>query len=260
MNRLNTQLHRLYASPSSAPNGEMSPEQVRGLVIELRRPADWDALRAVWQGVQTDFGWPEPAIAVDGNDAFQLWFSLAEPVGVRVATALLDLLVTRYGLPDTPRRLALGWVGGPKRDGSGLWSLPTPIRHPVSGRWSAFVAPDLARIFSDEPGLDLPPREDAQAELLSGLISVSPDSVQACWPRVRHGQEISEGLQPERPEPELAGNHPTNISSGVSVAGAELASETADVARRYLVRVVNDPQVDTAQRIEAAKALLLAGR
>lgn len=275
MNRLNTQLQRLYGSLPPVPEPEdpgvasacesgiaMGISQVRGLVIELGRPPDWDALRAVWQGVQSDLGWPAPAIAVNGHDAFQLWFSLAEPVGVRGATALLDLLVSRYRLPDTPRRLVLGWVGGPKREGTGLWPLPTPIRHPVGGRWSAFVAPDLARIFSEEPGLDLAPREDAQADLLMGLASVPSEAVQACWPRSGGGQAPADTppLLPSMPPPTAHRVADTPLGVAPVDANANAVDVAADVARRFLLQVVNDPQADLALRIEAARTLLLAGR
>ena len=43
-----------------------------------------------------------------------------------------------------------------------------------TGRWSAFVAPDLAAVFGDEPVLDIPPGDEAQAELLaSGLLGMA---------------------------------------------------------------------------------------
>ena len=114
MNRLQSEWQRLYLahspesapltpstacatdSPASAPTpptpGDAMTEaaagntpslvtpggRVRALVLELGRPADWDALLAVWQGVQADLALPAPTIAVSGTDAYQLWFSVAQ--------------------------------------------------------------------------------------------------------------------------------------------------------------------------------------
>jgi hypothetical protein len=55
MNTLQAELNRLYLEESSliAPDG-----RVRALVLDLARPADWNVLSAVWQGVQTDLPLP----------------------------------------------------------------------------------------------------------------------------------------------------------------------------------------------------------
>ena len=94
MNRLSAELQRLYgasgpASPADAPP-LLSPEGLtRCLVLQLGHPADWALLAAVWRGVQTELDWPAPAIAIDGDASYQLWFSLQTPISVAEGQAAL---------------------------------------------------------------------------------------------------------------------------------------------------------------------------
>ena len=71
MNRLQSELHRLYL-PRSSAQAENDPRssplidregRVRALVMELTRPASWELLSRVWQGVQAELELPAPAIA-----------------------------------------------------------------------------------------------------------------------------------------------------------------------------------------------------
>ena len=98
MNPLQTELRRLYLAPEG---------QVRALVLELARPADWSRLAQVWQGVQADLGWPAPAIAVNGVDGYQLWFSMAEPVPALEGAVFLDALRRHYLGQVTASRISL---------------------------------------------------------------------------------------------------------------------------------------------------------
>ena len=92
MNRLDTEHQRLFASdPDATAEGRL-----RHLVLAVCGPADWAPLSAVWRGVQADLDLPAPAIAVNGVDAFELWFSLADPVPAHTAAAFLDGLCDRY--------------------------------------------------------------------------------------------------------------------------------------------------------------------
>jgi hypothetical protein len=100
MNRLDTELHRLYPAPAA-------PGQVRAMVLELARPASWEALSRVWQGVQAELELPAPAIAVSGVDGYQLWFSLAHAVPAAEAANFLEQLRRRYLADIAPERLAL---------------------------------------------------------------------------------------------------------------------------------------------------------
>lgn len=215
MTRLQTEIARLYgASPGDGGT--------RALVLELARPAEWPPMARLWQGVQADLGWPAPAIVVNGVDGYQLWFSVAQPLPLPEAQALLDHLRQRYLADIPPDRLRL--LAGPAAQ------VPRQVAPEV---WSAFVSSDLAAVFADTPWLDLPPGEDAQAELLGRL-----------WPTPAADVARVLAVQPpSAPEPAVA---PT-------------ATETRPddhEARQFLLGVMRDPTVDLALRVQAAKALL----
>lgn len=114
MNRLQTEVQRLFLSPPAAGAAhEESPRlidaqgRVRALVIELARPAEWDVLGAVWQAVQHDLELPAPAIAVSGTEGLQLWLSLAEPLAAVQAAAFLERLRQRFLAQVEPARVRL---------------------------------------------------------------------------------------------------------------------------------------------------------
>nr|WP_315238810.1 hypothetical protein [uncultured Albidiferax sp.] len=160
MNRLQAEWHRLYRfgqstdyDENSEDPGLISPDGgVRAMVLELARPADWNALSALWQGVQADMELPAPAIAVSGIDGYQLWFSLSEPVPAVEANRFLEALRLRYLSHIAPRRIGM-W---PSMDASPSGhiqhaKLVPAQRDEEASRWSAFIAPDLAAVFSDAP-------------------------------------------------------------------------------------------------------------
>jgi hypothetical protein len=211
MSRLESELQRLYPAQDG--------EQVRAMVLELARPASWSELSRVWQGVQADLELPAPVIAVNGKDGYQLWFSFAQPLPAAQASAFLESLRRRY-LADVPRdRIAF---------------QPPNALLPIEagpGHWSAFVAPDLASLFGDEPWLDLPPSADAQADLLSRIESIQAKDWQRAVELLRPAPTAQTTTQPS-----------TEASS-------------AD-PKRFLLAVMNDPTIDMHLRIEAAKALL----
>lgn len=207
MNRLQAELQRLYGTGRVA-------------VLELAGPGGWAELAKVWQGVQADLELPAPGIAVNGSDAYQLWFSFPEGVSTQEATGLLACLRSHYLREVHPERLRVANEPG---------SMP-PFQV-TPDRWSAFVTRDLAALFDEGPWLDLPPGVDAQAELLSRLQPMAPEDLQRALQRL---------------QPSAAANMP-------SPQGVE-----QDDPRGFLRRVMNDPGVDMQWRIEAAKALLLS--
>jgi hypothetical protein len=222
MTRLSDHLQRLF--PPAEADGRL-----RRLVLELRTPADWAALGRVWQGVQTDLGWPAPAIVVSGQDGVQLWFALQQPVDAAAGMAVLRALVQQH-LADLPaHRLRL-------LPGDAAWqpaTVPALQSTDADGeRWSAFVAPDLAPMFSDTPWLDVEPNPEGQASLLAGLRAITPEA----WQRAL----------------------PVAMAAAEALAPAEPAASTGRFTdpRAFLLSVMNDPAQPMALRIDAAKALL----
>lgn len=229
MSRLDAEQRRLYVPATHAGGGApilAGPEgRTRALVLEIASPATWADLARVWQGVQADLDLPAPAIAVTGEGGYQLWLSLAEPVAPDRALAFLGGLQRRYLAGVRPGHVRLQPT---------VAALPPAQVAP--GRWSAFVTPDLAALFADEPWLDQPPGIDAQAEVLSRVVPASAEQFErAC-----------ELLQaPEASATAAAAQPPRTVSA-----------DTALDPRDFLLGVMRDPAVDLRLRIDAAKALL----
>lgn len=219
MNRLQIEFERLYLTAGAlrSPAGE-----VRALVMALGRPADWEALSAVWRGVQQDLQLPAPAIAVSGTDALQLWFSLQQPVAVPQAAAFLAQLQRRYLPGVAPARVQ--WLPTAQAD-----VQPVPAPQPGTENWSAFVAPDLAPVFADTPWLDIPPSIEGQADLLVRLASIKPAAFDA-----------------------LVG--PGTVAAPPAVPSPATAGDVDP--RHFLQQVLNDGSAPLALRVAAAKALL----
>ena len=239
MSTLPAELDRLYLfnerttpSPPGAEPGLIAPDgTVRALVLELARPADWTLLSTLWRGVQTDLELPAPAIAVSGIDAYQLWFSLAEPVSVAQARAFLEALRLRYLSVVAPERVAMMPAVDAASPDQIQHALLVPALQPATGRWSAFVAPDLAAIFAEEPWLDLPPNPEAQAKVLSRLECIKPAVFNAALKRLSPVVRLATS-----PMPPVADDHLD--------------------PKGFLLGVMNDKAIDLHLRLEAAKALL----
>jgi hypothetical protein len=216
------------------------------MVLELARPASWEALARVWKGVQADLELPAPAVAVSGTDALQLWFSLVEPVPVQEAMDVLDMLRSRYLGDVTPGRVRMH----PSQASAAGEVRHVTVIPPVEvapGHWSAFVAPDLAALFADEPWLDLPPSRDAQADLLSRLESTKPDELKRALARPQPFEAPSSQATAHDAE---AGPQADRIATVTTPATGGLEP------RRFLLDIMNDQSVQLHLRIEAAKALL----
>ncbi len=260
MNRLQRELGRLYlplATGGQDADGDESglidaAGRVRAMVLELARPADWSALSAVWKGVQIDLELPAPAIAVSGKDGYQLWFSLCEPVPAPQAWAFLHALRERYLAGINTGRIGLM----PTQDGRSLppqllHSAQLPARPTEGGRWAAFVAPDLAPVFAQEPWLDLPPNPDGQSALLSGLETIKAAEFEramallgpASAPAPAPAPPASGAAPPAAAEAGPTSTRPPPVGAGQS-------------PKRFLLGVMNDDSVALDLRIEAAKALL----
>ena len=262
MNKLHSELHRLYAPqlPGIRISSPENPEDiclidaegwVRAMVLELARPAAWEPLAAVWQGVQIDLDLPAPAIAVSGTDGYQLWFSLAQPVPVVQAAAFLESLRRRYLGDIEPRRLGLLPALDAASPLQARHARPVPSEQGTSGRWSAFVAPDLAPVFAAEPWIDIPPSPEGQSKLLSRLHSVQAADFALALERLRPAALPAQAL----PAPEPAERAAAALDSIIPVQVQAPAGGWLD-PKRFLLDVMNNESVALGLRIEAAKALL----
>jgi hypothetical protein len=237
--KLVRQWRRLYASDlganTSAPHMTEAASaltdaqgRVRAMVLTVSKPADWGAVGRVWSGVQTELGWPAPAIAVDGLDGLQLWFSLTDPCPAAEAGEWLQALCARFLADLEPRRLRC-WPAAAEADASSSTPRPVPQTQVGSDQWSAFVSPDLAPVFEDSPWLDVAPGEDAQASLLMALQSVRTEDARQALGRP---------------------------AGAPTAAPAVPAAPRHTDPRRFLLEVMNDERADLACRIEAARILL----
>ncbi|MFZ5526620.1 MAG: hypothetical protein ACOZE7_08195 [Pseudomonadota bacterium] len=202
------------------------------MVMGLSRPADWSTVARLWQGVQEDLGLPAPGIAINGMDGYQLWFSVAEPIPVAQATAFAEALRARYWADIPPARIRTT-IGA---DESGA----VPPFAAGEGQWSAFVARDLAPVFSDTPWLDIDPNPDGQADLLTALRSCDAAIVLAVAQQAASGHAAT----------------PAEVDRPVRDTTLPPQFVQENDPRQFLLRVMNDAQIDLALRIEAAKALL----
>ncbi|MEY5099100.1 MAG: hypothetical protein RJA36_1819 [Pseudomonadota bacterium] len=260
MNRLQSEWRRLYLAhdapdldTADASVGLIGPDGgVRALVLELARPADWNALAPLWQGVQLELELPAPAIAVNGHDGYQLWFSLAQAVPAARARDFLEALAQRY-LPEVAAtRLAL--LPEPDACAVGQYRHAAPVpRQQAGDHWSAFLAPDLAPMFSEDPWLDLPPSPDGQADLLARLASIPPAGFEQALERL--GPAVPPPTPSTPPLPASALAQTASGDTAATDAGSPPAGHEQD-PRRFLLGVMNDARVALELRIEAAKALL----
>ena len=261
MNRLQSELNRLYLppSPSRAETDAQSSalidpsDRVRAMVMELTRPPSWEALSRVWHGVQTELDLPAPAIAVSGVDGLQLWFSLAEPIAVAQAHAFLECLRLRYLADIESSRVGLMPASDASALRQELHARLVPARQEQTGNWSAFLAPDLVPVFADSPWLDIPPNAEGQATLLRGIEVIKQTVFEAAFeqlvPATRRSQStVAVAASADEP---LAIGRPASAAAAASAS----ASDVGD-PKRFLLQVMQDDTVALALRIEAAKALL----
>lgn len=219
MDKLTTELSRLYGGPGEA----------RALLLGFQRTADWERAASLWQAIQEELELPAPAISVSVADGYRLWLSLAAPLPSTEAQGFLDALRGKYLADLSPGSLEL-LVGEP-----GSLS-PVPALDPASGKWSAFIDPSMGGMFVEEPGLEMAPSLDRQADMLAGLRSIAADGL----------RRVMEKLQAEADLP------PTGSPSSSATQG-----HFAD-PKNFLLAVMNDASLAMRDRIEAAKALLPA--
>lgn len=221
MDKLTTELSRLYGRPG----------EPRALLLGFQRTADWERAASLWQAIQEELELPAPAISVSVADGYRLWLSLAAPLPSTEAQGFLDALRGKYLADLSPGSLEL-LVGEP-----GSLS-PVPALDPASGKWSAFIDPSMGGMFVEEPGLEMAPSLDRQADMLAGLRSIAGDGLRRALDKLR-----------------------TDAEADLAAAGTPTSSgpqgHFAD-PKSFLLAVMNDTSLAMRDRIEAAKALLPA--
>jgi hypothetical protein len=253
MNRLLTELQRLYGLPGLAPHerGLVSADgKVRAAVVRFKRAADWNEAAGLYQEVQAALELPPPAVSISGSAGYQLWFSFSEPVPVDQARGFLRLLRDTYLGDMRPGNLEL-WPDDPAAQPaeSGPLILP-PALDAKSGKWSAFIEPSLGSMFTEEPGLEMTPNIDRQADLLAGLASVQPDALQNALARLAP-PIAPDAVAPSPSEPASSAGVAEKPSPSGLIPGGGFADP-----KSFLLAVMNDPAVSVEHRIEAAKVLL----
>jgi len=118
-----------------------------------------------------------------------------------------------------------------------------------TGLWSAFVASDLAAIFSDEPWLDLPPSPEAQANVLARLECIKLADFQAALERLK-SVDLGRGAHAQSDANKLI-----KVQDDAETINSPSQGKGMD-PKGFLLGVMNDPAVELHLRIEAAKALL----
>jgi hypothetical protein len=139
----------------------------RAMLIAFDKTVDgedaqhWSRLCAVANALQTELGFPAPAVSVSGANGYGLWLSLETPVPAAQAQQFLTLLRKAY-FPEIDLRPDT--VSAPVE-------LP-PCLHRSTGKWAAFIHPGMGASFADESGLEMAPPFAGQAGFLEGLQSI----------------------------------------------------------------------------------------
>jgi hypothetical protein len=263
LSKLASQWSRLMGLTEGAPGQANNHAGASGgaggvrLVAWHVRAADNEWVSRVWSLAQSEAELPAPVISVDGASGWQLWFALAQPRPQAEVERVLGHLITgllgEAGAGAVPL-LFTCWLGGAEvavqsRDGAPLAAWPPVPRQVGADRWSAFIAPDLVPVFAESPWLDCAPGEEGQANLLARLSPIDA----ADWARLAKAASTES-------RPAAA---PTPVSAA-STAPASSSPAPASVApsgdpRAFLLAVMNDPGVEMALRIEAARVLLAHG-
>lgn len=145
----------------------------RAMVIPFHKMADgeeaqhWNLLCTVANALQVQLGLPAPAVSISGADGYCLWLSLETPAPMALVEKFLARLHSAY---FPAMNLSPAAVIAPVE-------LP-PCLNPHTGKWAAFIHPDLGASFADESGLDMAPPFAGQAALLDRLQGITPTQFQ----------------------------------------------------------------------------------
>ncbi len=216
----------------------VSPETstVRTLVIDFKRASDWPAVAGLYESLQLKEELPAPLIAVTPR-GYQMWFSLADPVSLADARHFLLRLQSAYLAELMPGCVELL----PAASGE-LSELPViPAEDPETQKWAAFIDPGMGSMFLDEPGLDIAPNPERQADILASAKSISTEDIR----RLLAAERLAAGIHSDGVvDPQ---------SCHVVLPGTNFSDP-----REFLLMVMNSTHVSIADRVAAARALLKA--
>lgn len=215
MNKLISELNRLYI-----PAGAVSPETLaqrmagqatpavrlasdtgltRAMVIPFDKMPDyeeahhWNRLCEVAHALQSDLGFPAPAVSISGVNGYGLWLSLETPVPTAQAQEFLELF----------RKAHCADIALPPDAAGGTVELP-PCLHESSGKWSAFIHPGMGASFADEAGLEMAPPLAGQAAFLESLHSIGAAQFQQALTTLRQSHGAAPAPSTRAPAPQLS--------------------------------------------------------
>lgn len=245
--RLHGELERLYGLQACAEAKGVSQDDSRALILQLCKPSEWSSLAVLWHAFVSEWGMPAPAIAVNGRDGIQLWFSLTRPASSSRCERFLLALRDRFldGLPQD----RVSWYPSSKPLSEHGDSMFTAVPACTSGtdHWSAFVTRDLAAVFGDEPWVDVPPVRDQQAEILSRLSPMTRAQMDFVLEQLDATNSLGRKDAATYIEERFDGSDRRN--------GMGPLSEWRGPAE-FLWAAMNNTSLPMGERIEAAKALL----
>lgn len=220
--------------------------RVRAMLVNFAKPGDWPQVSSLYQAVQDELDLPAPAIAVSGRKGYTVWFSLAEPVPLAPARDFLDALRRKYLADITLPNLQL------RPDSAQALTTLAPALNAATGKWSAFIDPSMGAMFVDEPGLEMAPNMDRQADILAGLKSIKVGDLQRV---IGVLQTAAESASKPDPSPRERPATPRDEAPGHTRSMLSVGTDYGD-PKSFLLAVMNDPSASARQRIRAAKALL----
>lgn len=189
-------LQRQLAGQTVEPVALVGPDGLtRAAVVDFRKlksgdPAQhWNLLCQLANAVQTELGLPAPAVSISGADGYRLWISLESATPVGLVRQFLELLRDMY----CPALV----LHDPAP------SLP-PCLDAHTGKWAAFIHPDLGASFADDSGLEMAPPLAGQAALLDGLHSISAAQLQDALERLQPLPAAPQDAAAFAPAPALA--------------------------------------------------------
>jgi hypothetical protein len=184
MQKLISELTRLYLPPGTLSSEVLAQRMLgqtshvinlttddgltRAIVIAFHKTGDseeahhWSRLCTVANALQTELGFPAPAVSLSGANGYGLWLSLEAPASAAQVQKFLALLRHAY---FSDMALRPDPFDGPVE-------LP-PCLNQSTGKWAAFIHPGMGAAFADDSGLEMAPPFAGQAAFLEGVQSIS---------------------------------------------------------------------------------------